>query len=129
MLANRVSTLIIKKINPRDFLMLEMPIIIIPMNASKSDSTPTTKPRMCGRGPLNSREIHMIMDDSRNIEERTKRIEVMQARPTTSPGTLPIETDCYAVLSHMWYDPCTSVEKGAGLNVHKMQLRRGSAYF
>ena len=103
MLANRVRTLIIKKMNPRDFLMWEMPIIMMAMKASRSDSIPTTKPRMCGRGPLNSREIHTIIAEIRNIEENRKKVEVMQARPTAIPGTLPIETDC-CVSAHIWCD-------------------------
>lgn len=89
-LASRLTTLIIRKMNPNDFLICETPIINIAVSASSKDKIPRTKPRMCGKGPLKSIDNQIIMDDSRNIAAKRKRIVVMQARPTTSPGTLAI---------------------------------------
>ena len=58
--------------------------------ASMSDSIPIANPRMWGRGPLNSIDSHVMIVDSRTMEEIRKRATLRVAMHTSANGAGPL---------------------------------------
>lgn len=88
MQANSVTTVVARKIKPKVRRRWGMPTMSIPISAPSRDSTPTAKPRACGRGPLKSTDNQAMIDDSKTMAEIRYKRDTRLASIATGTGIL-----------------------------------------